>query len=185
MYWDKERLSKLVFPNDEETSKLVLENCLNSPYWHVYDLGKESDETIKNKMKEKVPKEKQHFVDEFIDKYADLIPVNQEVNEWGIKMKKKGYKIYLLTNFPNTFPIFLKHLPIKDYIDGYVSSSDVKVMKPDKKIYEIVFNKFNLKKEECLFIDDVKKNTDAALEAGMGKVITFNGKIEQLEEFDK
>ena len=183
--WDKELIAKSVFPKNEEACKIALEDCLKSPYWLEYDLGKESDETIKNKMKEKIPKDKQHYVDEFLANCTEHLQIIKEVNEWGIKMNKKGYKIYLLTNFPSTFPKFLPHLPIKDYIEGYVCSSEVKIMKPDKAVFELLFDKFNLKREECLFIDDVKNNTDAALEVGMGKVITFNGKVEQLEEFDK
>ena len=44
-------------------------------------------------------------------------------------------------------------------------------MKPDPEIYRILLERFNLKPEECVFIDDFPKNIEAARKAGMNGIV--------------
>ena len=182
MRWDKEYISSTIFSNPHD-AKVCLDKVLNSPIWPELDLASDPEETTKNKMKALMEPQDHHIVDELLEKYPTTITLIEETSNWAIKMKKKGYKIYLLTNFPIGFHEFKKRLSIMNLLDGYVCSSDIHVIKPDPKIFEYLFNKYKLNPKECLFIDDLKKNTDAALKSGMGKVITYNN-IKQLEEFD-
>ena len=46
-------------------------------------------------------------------------------------------------------------------------SADVGCLKPENKMYEMFFKKFNLNPKECFFIDDQKENVDAAQKFGM------------------
>ncbi|WP_338022994.1 HAD-IA family hydrolase [Amedibacillus hominis] len=41
------------------------------------------------------------------------------------------------------------------------------MVKPDTRIYQILLKRYNLKAEECLFIDDNEKNIIAAKEMGI------------------
>ena len=47
-------------------------------------------------------------------------------------------------------------------------------MKPNKEIYECFLEKFHLKAEECLFIDDRQDNVDGAIQAGMQGAVFQN-----------
>lgn len=51
---------------------------------------------------------------------------------------------------------------IKEYFSLVIDSSEVKLMKPDPKIYKLTCKKLHLKPEECLFIDDGMENIQAA-----------------------
>jgi len=65
--------------------------------------------------------------------------------------------------------------------DGFVASSDYNVIKPEKEIYNILYEKFSLKPEECIFIDDVQKNIDGAIATGMDGHCYSHGKLEILK----
>ena len=41
------------------------------------------------------------------------------------------------------------------------------MIKPNEKIYKLLLNRFNLKSEECLFIDDNLDNVNAAIKLGI------------------
>ena len=41
------------------------------------------------------------------------------------------------------------------------------MLKPEKRIYQRLFDKFGLKPEECLFVDDLARNIEGAEAAGM------------------
>jgi len=60
-------------------------------------------------------------------------------------------------------------------------SGDLKVAKPDFEIYQIALNKLNVKPEECIFIDDQKKNCEAAEKLGI-KSIVFENPIQLKKE---
>ena len=96
--------------------------------------------------------------------------------------KKKGYKTYLLSNYSENFLPSLKTLGIdveKD-LDGYVYSHEVKAMKPEHKIYEILQKKYDLDLSTCLFIDDFAPNLEAAKEVGFGYTFQYLHNTEEL-----
>lgn len=87
------------------------------------------------------------------------------------ELKQKGKKIYLLSNAQYIFTIpEMKALKIYDYFDGIVISSTEECKKPDPKFFDIVINRYNLKKEESIMIGndsitDIKGAHDAGLKS--------------------
>ena len=45
------------------------------------------------------------------------------------------------------------------------------MVKPDRKIYDIIAEKYNLKRENAVFIDDRQLNVDGAIEAGFKGIL--------------
>lgn len=93
-------------------------------------------------------------------------------------LKKQGYKVYYLSNFPiDVFEEIKTGYFFFKYFDGGVISSEVKFSKPDRRIYEIILEKYSLNPEECLFIDDLESNVRAAESTGMKGLFT-SGSLE-------
>jgi len=55
-----------------------------------------------------------------------------------------------------------------------IVSGDVKLVKPDIKIYETFLSQSGLAAQDCVFVDDKRENTDGAIAAGMD-AIHFTG----------
>lgn len=89
------------------------------------------------------------------------------------KLHSKGYKVYYLSNY---FEYLMHVFPLNflSYLDGGVFSCYEHVVKPDKRIYEILCERYGLDATECVFIDDSEKNVKAAEAVGM-KGIWYNG----------
>ena len=66
------------------------------------------------------------------------------------------------------------------YTDGGILSYLDKVIKPEKEIYDLLLSRYELKAEECVFLDDTLKNVEAARKYGFYG-ICFKTK-EQAEE---
>ncbi len=81
---------------------------------------------------------------------------------------KSSYKIGMISNVGQGFieRMFIKK-PALSYFDSIVLSSDVGLVKPDIKIYELSAGQLDVKPAECVFIDDLQKNVDGAINAGM------------------
>jgi len=110
-----------------------------------------------------------------------LRPINggiQVVKDFYKKVNGDGqraHKLYLLSNFDSeTFELLAeKYADLFKRFDGIMISADVGCLKPENKIYEKFFNKFQLDPKECFFIDDQSENIVAAKKFGMDG-ITFN-----------
>ena len=81
----------------------------------------------------------------------------------------KQYSIWLLSN---TNPKHIQDEIEKRYlfpslVNGAVYSFDVGVRKPEKEIYEIAMQRANANPQECLFIDDLLDNIQAAKQIGI------------------
>ena len=84
-----------------------------------------------------------------------------------IKEMKKEYSIYLLSNLGKEDMEQVKEMEFFSLFDGAVFSCEVGIMKPDEGIYRQLFNQYQLDPKECIFVDDSKKNVDAAIALGM------------------
>lgn len=82
-------------------------------------------------------------------------------------LKSAGYKLYVLSNMSLDFIEFLKTKEVYKYFDGEVVSCYEKVVKPDVEIYKILVDRYSLKADETLFIDDRKSNVEAAQNEGI------------------
>ncbi|UKB85208.1 HAD family phosphatase [Chryseobacterium sp. MEBOG06] len=88
-----------------------------------------------------------------------------------LKELKKKYAIYGLTNWSEeTFPIAYNRFDFFKLLDGIVVSGTEKMIKPDKEIFRVLLDRYNLKAEDCLFIDDNKDNIQSASELGFESI---------------
>ncbi|WP_297277627.1 HAD-IA family hydrolase [uncultured Brachyspira sp.] len=157
---------------DKEDREFFVNNTFNSKDWILMDKGVVSFEDSRK-----------HFIkvcskyEEVINKIFDTaltICLNKDNNNIHLlrEYHNKGYNIYYLSNMPmETFNFLRKDTDFFDTVCiGGVISGDVKMVKPEKSIFEYFLNKFNVKAEECLFIDDNLNNVNAALELGIKSV---------------
>jgi 2-haloacid dehalogenase len=80
---------------------------------------------------------------------------------------KRQYPVYGLTNWSaETFPVALERFDFFKVFDGIVVSGTEKLVKPDSAIFRLILDRYRLKAENALFIDDNIKNIRAAGEMG-------------------
>lgn len=88
------------------------------------------------------------------------------------QVKALGYKIYGLTNWSaETLPIAYGRYDFFKLFDGIVVSGEEKMIKPEICFYEVLLNRYALKAEECVFIDDNPVNIKAAEEVGIHGIL--------------
>lgn len=82
---------------------------------------------------------------------------------------KDNYRIGLFTNALNTtiYKILDRNI---DIFDIKLISSEVKLIKPNKRIFELAIDMSKVRSNEILFIDDNEKNIDAARELGINTI---------------
>ncbi len=154
------------------------------PYWRRLDKGEVSLAETTKHFVETYPKYSQCL--EYFFTHAELMAVDRpRVWEKMKELKAKGYKIYLLSNYSDElFDIHVRTREFIDYPDGMVVSYEAHVCKPDPLIYQIMVDRYNLKKEECIFFDDLIENVTTAKEFGFSSVQITSEEV-LLEEIEK
>lgn len=96
-------------------------------------------------------------------------------------LKDKGYKLAILSDMGKEMvEKEMNTLELRKYFDELIFSSETGYKKPQLELFKIALEKLNSKPEECIFIDDKKRNTDAAKKLHIN-TITFETP-EKLEE---
>lgn len=155
-----------ILKNEEEVDYFLKNICTWE--WHiqqdlVYDTSK-----VAEPMAKKYPEYKE-AIDAFYGRFLEMIKGTYKENvNLALQLKKQGYSIYLLSNFPgDQFEKYRLQNSYIDMFDDRIISGDVGLAKPDKKIYELAVQKFSLIPEESLFIDDKIENTISAEKLGI------------------
>jgi 2-haloacid dehalogenase len=162
MDWDPRYFFKEYF-NDNERMEYFLKNIAQDEWNIEQDRGRSLAEGTEIQVK-KFPeweKEIRAFYDNWTVMLKSDIPQNVEVLR---KLKNTDYNLFGLTNWSEeTFPYALENYDFFQIFEGkIVVSGTEKLIKPDPKIWHVLLNRYNIKAEESVFIDDNTKNIEMA-----------------------
>lgn len=154
---------------------------ISSDYWDKMDEGLLSEKEAIQEFIKVMPQLKEQIElfwqrpEGFVEEFSYATPMIQKLHE-------KGYKVYLLSNYPlGMYHVHWPSFTFYDKVDGYVVSAVERMKKPNKDIYELLCQRYHLRPEECLFVDDRQVNVDAAISIGMEAVLFKN--YEQLARY--
>lgn len=133
-------------------------------------------------------------VPELEDKVRAFYPIATEsaklasyTHDWIESLKNAGIGVYVLSNFGERAwnnAVGRGVIDFLDMVDGYLVSYMIHQIKPDPEIFEALLSKYNLKKDECVFIDDAKRNIEGAEAIGIKGILfeDYESARKQLEE---
>jgi len=166
-----EFLEKKGYP--EELKNRILSDIFGSQEWLLLDNGDITTAEAINSISEKTTLEKALITRIFDTRTEIFYPVTGNVKILP-ELKKQGFKLYYISNFPGDIYDEVKDgHDFFEYFDGGIISAEVRISKPDEGIFRIFLEKYRLKPEECLYLDDIEKNVKAAVSAGMKGFATF------------
>lgn len=96
---------------------------------------------------------------------------------------EKGYRLYILSNCGTRFHDFSYKIPQYERFSGVLVSAEEHMLKPNAEIYERLCAKFDLRPEECLFVDDLPQNVEGAKAVGMAGYCYADGDVNRLKAF--
>ena len=163
--WNPRYLYKDYFRDENEMEHFLKNICTDE--WNLeQDRGRSlSEGTIL--LQNKFP-EFHSMIQLFYDKWETMLKSDMSDTVSLLYKLKTKYKIYGLTNWSaETISIAYKRFPFFKEFDGIVVSGEEKLIKPDPNIYHLLLERYNLKVENTIFIDDNINNIRAAKEIGL------------------
>jgi putative hydrolase of the HAD superfamily len=92
------------------------------------------------------------------------------------RVRAAGHRTALLTNNAREWqPTWRALMPFDELFDVVLDSCEVGLRKPDPAIYRLACARLGLEPSECLFVDDLACNVEAARELGMEALLCADG----------
>lgn len=152
--------------HDDERMEYFLSHVCNQQWNEKQDEGRSIAEAVREA--KSLHPEFSEAIDCYYGHFADCLGGAIEKNVARLRQyKQEGYRLYGLTNWAaETFHYALERFDFLNLLDGIVVSGIEKVKKPDPRIFQILLDRYGLKAEECLFLDDHRENLEVASKLG-------------------
>lgn len=173
------------YTKDIENQKFILDNIINSPEWLKYgliDTGYINRENAIKIVQDRTNHSNDELIYDFWMNYNNYASINDEMLDIIQKLKNNNYKIYLLSNInSHTIQFINENSNLLDIVDGYVLSYQVHQIKPYEGIYKTLIEKYSLKVDKCIFIDDNEKNIKTGERLGIKSLKVEPDNIESVK----
>ncbi|GGA54170.1 HAD family hydrolase [Sphingomonas psychrolutea] len=106
----------------------------------------------------------------FTEQLGNMLPGMRDL---VLELDAAGVPLYAITNFSGEFwpPFREREADLFDRFRGIIVSGDELLTKPDPAIYSLALDRFGLRAEECVFVDDRADNVAGAQGVGMHAVL--------------
>ena len=122
----------------------------------------------------------------FKEIYFEALLPNEPMIELMRELGERGYRMALLTNNVREWePYWRSMLPVDEIFELVVDSGFVGLRKPEPGIYELTLERLGdgIGASDCLFVDDVEVNIEAARNLGM-TVVHFRDSDQAIAEIE-
>ena len=151
---------------NERVEDQLYDITFGSEEWLQMDAGLLTREEGDRIMREKGAALRRSFeVGVILDDWYDMLRTKDDTVQLIKRLKKRGYGVFYLSNISWDVLEMLQQRKFWQLFDGGVASCEVKLTKPDLRIYHALLAKYGLSAAESIFIDDNTANASAAFDA--------------------
>ncbi len=122
----------------------------------------------------------------FKEIYFEALEPNPEMIALMRRVKERGARMALLTNNVREWePLWRSMLPVDEIFEFVVDSAYVGMRKPEPEIYRLTLARLGagIAPWECLFVDDIEVNVEAARSLGL-KAVHFRTNEQAIAEIE-
>lgn len=168
--WNPHYLYKKLFT--EETQMLHFLQNICTPAWNEEQDGGRPLQEATELLVNQYPEHAQN-IRHFYGRWEEMLggAIEGTVDIFKELKEKDTYRFYALTNWSaETFPIARQRFEFLSWFDGIVVSGTEKNRKPFASFYQLLLDRYAIKPQQALFIDDNLRNIQAAEQLGIQTV---------------
>lgn len=170
MDWNPDYLYRKLIPDPDERSRFLTEIC-NGAWNAEQDRGRPWSEAVA--ALSAIHPDKAALIAAYRERWIEMLagPIEPGV-DLVRRLHDAGYALYGLTNWSSeTFAIARPLMSYIDWLRDTVVSGEVKLAKPDARIFRLLLERNNLDATRTAFVDDHAPNIDAAHALGLHAVL--------------
>jgi len=169
--WNPRYLYRKLFDGDDRTMEHFLATVCTTSWNDQQDAGRSFAEGCA--LLKKMHPGKADLIDAWIERYAEMLggEIPGTVEILG-ELRSAGTPLYALSNWSTeTFPIAEERFAFLKWFRGVLLSGEVRLTKPDRRIFEAFLKTFAIDPAKAVYIDDRRDNVEAASALGMHGVV--------------
>ena len=149
----------------------IVNATIRNPMWNEFDRGLIPTEEIIEIFAKDAPQFRKEITHIF-EHPEQMVVMYDYAIPWIRELKERGYKVYALSNWskPTYEACIDSHLRFLKEMDGEIISFREHLLKPEREIYELICNRFDIVPGEAVFLDDNIANIEAAKEFGLNTI---------------
>lgn len=157
------------FYDDPELRAAVRREAFQHADWLEMDRGTLDEPVLCERFAARLKRPVTEMAALFEHVRASLVPIPATV-ELLERLRERGLPLYALSNM--SLPMFrhIERYAFFRLFTGKVISGAIKLVKPEREIYEHLLQRFGLAPAETVFIDDLAPNVAAARDAGLAAI---------------
>ena len=157
----------------EEDRKRIKAAIFDSGFWAQTDTGQLTLEAAIQAAQTLLDSSYSATVEAIFTHWYETVDVYHQLQEKIFEWAQLGYGIYILSTTSEIFYAVENAglLPMTKVLTGKILSYEVGCAKPDKSIYQKLLGQYALQANQCVFIDDLQINLDAAKSLGFETIL--------------
>jgi 2-haloacid dehalogenase len=169
--WNPRYLYRKLFDGDTEAMEEFLATVCTESWNEQQDAGRtfaDACSSLKLVHPHRAP-----LIDAWAQRYDEMLagPISGTVDILT-KLNSRRVPLYALSNWSaETFPAALKRFEFLTWFKGIMLSGEVKLLKPDSRIFKLFLETFAIDPALTVYIDDREPNVEAAIACGMRGIV--------------
>jgi putative hydrolase of the HAD superfamily len=152
--------------------------------WRLFDRGTLTEPELIARLQLRLGATRRE-VEAILDAVRNSLVEKPETIKLMRALQKQGTPLYCLSNMPASVYTHLRQRHnFWDAFSGIVISGEVQMMKPEPEVFVHLLATFNLRAQECVFIDDLPANIESARQVGL-HAICFKDAAQCRRELDQ
>lgn len=135
--------------------------------WKAWDQGQCTEEEMMAEILSQTDPALKETLTDFFDSWFRCYTVTDGMEETVRQLKAAGFRLYVLSDFPDRFGEVLAAFPFFSEFDGAVASYQLGMRKDTPAMFTAFLQKEQLAANECLFVDNWLPNVENAKTAGL------------------
>ena len=154
-----------------EDFETIANATIRNPMWNEFDRGLISTEEIIEIFVKKAPQFRKEIT-AIYEMPKIMVRMYDYTLPWIRELKERGYNIYALSNWskPTYEACIDNSLSFLKEMDGEIISFREHLLKPEREIYQLLCDRFDINPAEAVFLDDNIANVEAAMEFGLNAI---------------
>lgn len=151
--------------------KKLMDAVIENTVWNEYDRGVLTKAEVVAKYIKSTPYLKNDIQKLFND-LSGIIKRCEYTDRWIEELREKNVRVLFLSNISEAlYQDCREELGFIEQMDGGLLSFEVKCIKPEQQIFEMMIETYHLEPDRCIFVDDRQVNIESGKQAGFNSIL--------------
>jgi putative hydrolase of the HAD superfamily len=168
--WNPDKIASR-FESEPELRARLKEALFGHADWQLFDRGTFTEAELIERVRARTGRDTAE-ISAIIDAVRESLDEKPDTVKLLRALHQRGTDLFCLSNMPMSIYDHLRRRHVFwDAFRGIVISGEVRMMKPEPEVFAHLLEKYELRPDETVFVDDLSANVDAARRVGLHGIL--------------